>query len=436
MSRKWAIPIWLVVFLAWLNEPLSAQSYDLSITEINYHPDSTWNSQDWVELYNYGSEEIDLSGWFFKDESVINEYIIPDGTVIQPGQYRILAERVDTFNMIYPDVTNLIGPFAFGLDNGGGLIRLFDDEGFPVISIAYGDTLPWPKSADGYGPTMEVIDPTDNLNDPSNWFGGCVGGSPGGPYEDCNYAIQVNEINYNSIFFHDSGDWIELVNSSASPIDISNWRLRDSDDNNQFIIPSGTTLEPDERLVLVQDLFQFATYYMGIENIMGDLGFGFSGQGDAIRIYDDALKLQYALYYHDDPPWPEPADGDGYTLELLDFFGTPNVSGAWTEGCIYGSPGTAIVLPCPTSIEEYNALPFTAGPIPFGSALYIQMDLNLLANAEWIELLDLSGRIVFSENITTPNLLLNTGELSPGVYLLRLYDSQGEAHSLRVVKGS
>ena len=96
--------------------------------------------------------------------------------------------------MVYPTVSNVIGDFEFGLDNGGGQVRLFNGGGAPVIQISYGDTLPWPKSADGYGMSLEVDDYTAELNDPSNWFGGCVGGSPGSEYSDCNYSVQLSEI--------------------------------------------------------------------------------------------------------------------------------------------------------------------------------------------------------------------------------------------------
>ncbi len=438
MKRKSTLLIFLLAG-AYLASAQTRGGYELAITEINYHPDSSWQSQDWIELYNYGASEIDISGWYLKDETPINEYIFPSGSIIQPGQYKIVAQRTDTFSMIYPDVTGVLGPFEFGLGNGGGLIRLLDDAGVPVIQIAYADTLPWPVSPDGYGPTLEVQDPTDNLNDPDNWFGGCVGGSPGGPYTDCNYGIQVSEINYNSIFFHDSGDWIELVNSSAAPVDISNWRVRDANDNNQFIIPAGTVLEPDAHLVIVQDIFQFFTYYSSMDPVIGDMGFGYSGQGDALRIYDADLRLRYGLYYHDDPPWPDDADGNGYTMELVDFFGTPNVAGAWTSGCIYGSPTTAIQLPCPTSIETYTALPFTVGPNPFSNYLLIDLSAIGFSNVNRVTIYDISGRMVHTILPVQDQLLWdgnnNIGIALPsGLYMLHVQLADGSYHAMQIIK--
>lgn len=402
---------------------LFAQSYDLAITEIHYHADSSLQSKDWVELYNYGSEVIDLSGWKFKSQNVEDEFIIPEGTLIQPDQYKILVQWADTFSMVYPTVGGLIGDFMFGLSNSGGMVRVFNEIGTPVIQISYGDSLPWPVSADGYGPTLEVDDPTADLNDPNNWFGGCVGGSPGGPYEDCNYVIQLSEINYNSIFYHDSGDWMELVNSGSNAVDLSGWKVRDANDDNQYLIPSGTILEPDEHLVLASTLEQYFTYYPPITNILGDIGFNISGQGDAIRIYNADGILQYAVYYHDDEPWPYDADGEGYTLELLDFFGTPNVPGAWTAGCLYGSPGTAIILPCPTSIEDVAFLPFTFGPNPFTECIHLQFDATGAVHT--IRLYDLTGKPVYTQAVQGLQTTLFTGELSAGHYLLSVIGDAG-----------
>ena len=413
---------------------LFGQSYDLAITEIMYNPDSSLNGQDWVELYNYGKTQIDISGWLLKSEDVLDEFEIPDGTILQPGEFKVIAQWEDTFHMVYPTVSNVIGDFEFGLDNGGGQVRLFNGGGAPVIQISYGDTLPWPKSADGYGMSLEVDDYTAELNDPSNWFGGCVGGSPGSEYSDCNYSVQLSEINYNSIFYHDSGDWIELVNSGIGAIDISDWSIRDSKDNNVFHIPAGTILEAGAHLVVCTDIFQYTTYYPAIDNLIGDLGFGFSGQGDAVRIYDNEGILQYGLYYHDDPPWADEADGNGFTLELLDFYGTPNVPGAWTAGCPYGSPGTAIILPCPAAVEDYELLPFTAGPNPFNTALYLRSET---VHNGLITITDLQGRPVYS----TPwngSLVWNgqngSGEeVASGLYLVRL-QTDGEQWSMLVVK--
>ncbi|MBP8086893.1 MAG: T9SS type A sorting domain-containing protein, partial [Saprospiraceae bacterium] len=102
------------------------------------------------------------------------------------GEYLVLCENMTVFSALHPGVPKLIGDLDFGLGNSGDLIRLYDPEGTIRLSICYDDSAPWNTDADGEGYTLELSDPGLNLNDPGNWFAGCLGGSPGGAYDpDC-----------------------------------------------------------------------------------------------------------------------------------------------------------------------------------------------------------------------------------------------------------
>jgi hypothetical protein len=58
--------------------------------------------------------------------------------------------------------------------------------------MAYNNKSPWPTDADGTGKTLELIDPSGDLNEGLNWFSGCIGGSPGEPFFECD-TIYINE---------------------------------------------------------------------------------------------------------------------------------------------------------------------------------------------------------------------------------------------------
>ncbi|GAB3198774.1 hypothetical protein GCM10027062_13860 [Nocardioides hungaricus] len=51
--------------------------------------------------------------------------------------------------------------------------------------------------------------------------------------------IRINEVESNG---GTPGDWVELVNIGADPVDVSGWRIKDDDDTRTFAIPSGTTV--------------------------------------------------------------------------------------------------------------------------------------------------------------------------------------------------
>ncbi len=157
----------------------SAQTAQLSVSEINYNSEQTIDCEDWIELHNYGSIALDLSGWVVKDQNDYDTYTIPVGTVIQPNGYLVLASNLTKFEAIYPLVTNVIGPLGFKLSNSGDQIRIFNPYNQVFLSFNYQDSPPWPTSADGLGFTCELSANTADPNDGNSWFAGCIGGSPG-----------------------------------------------------------------------------------------------------------------------------------------------------------------------------------------------------------------------------------------------------------------
>ena len=61
-------------------------SPSIAITEINYNSDPYNESNDWVELHNYGGSAVDISNWKLKDETPFNSFTIPSGTVLDANE--------------------------------------------------------------------------------------------------------------------------------------------------------------------------------------------------------------------------------------------------------------------------------------------------------------------------------------------------------------
>jgi len=154
-------------------------------SEINYSSTDSLDAEDWVELLNTDTISHNLSGWMFKDGDDDHEFIIPPTTILDTNQHLVLCQNSEKFNLIYPDIDNVIGSFSFGLAREGEVLRLYDSAGIQVVSVLYSNQPPWPEEADQTGKTLELINPFNNLSDPLNWFAGCYGGSPGGPFIPC-----------------------------------------------------------------------------------------------------------------------------------------------------------------------------------------------------------------------------------------------------------
>lgn len=151
---------------------------EIIFSEINYHSVDTSNAGDWVELYNNTASAKNIGGWFFSDDDSTHLFEIPAGVVLLPEQRYVLYSDASLFTSIFSQINPSDGPFSFGLSASGEAIRLFDQFGIIQQSMVYSDSLPWPMLADGFGYTMELIDPNQPVCEASNWTSGCPGGSP------------------------------------------------------------------------------------------------------------------------------------------------------------------------------------------------------------------------------------------------------------------
>ena len=108
-------------------------------------------------------------------------------------------------------------------------------------------------------------------------------------------SIIINEFNYRSSDDFSPNDWIELYNPKPNSVDVSNWQIRDDNNNHVFILPDATQIEANGFLVVVRDESDFNSFYPDIPFI-GELGFGL-GSSDAVRLFNSENKLMDEVYY-------------------------------------------------------------------------------------------------------------------------------------------
>ncbi|TSA51157.1 MAG: lamin tail domain-containing protein [Sphingobacteriales bacterium] len=177
---------------------------EIVFSEINYKSAANMNADDWVEIHNVSSNPINLQQWSFKDENDSDIFYLPAVT-IQPDGYRVLCQDVGSFLGRHPTVSNVNGPFNFGLSHKGEAIRLFDANGKLNFSVVYNNSSPWPSTPDSGGYTLELNNIHGHMNEGTNWFAGCLEGSPGRAY-DPNCGTGVSEIENNDFD-------LQLINS-------------------------------------------------------------------------------------------------------------------------------------------------------------------------------------------------------------------------------
>ena len=247
-------------------------------------------------------------------------------------------------------------------------------------------------------------------------------------------SIVINEINYNSNDDHESGDWIELFNPGEMEIDISNWVMKDDNDQHSFTFPDETIINSENYLIIAGDLDLFYNNYSNDIPVIGPFDFGLSGGGDQIRIYDDLGALMDSVKYDDVEPWPIEADGGGPTLELINPSSDNSLPQSWTSSQQYGSPAEQNTnflsaddsdgLALPT---EYSLLP--PYPNPFNGSVRIPFQLASQASTS-ITIFDILGKRVLDipiKNIGPGNHFITWDGINQmgrnvgnGVYFIRL----------------
>src|SRR5437660_10088889 len=83
------------------------------INEIMYHPPSTNLLEQWVELYNPGTNAVDLTGWKFVNGV---HFSFPSNTVLSAGGYLVVAADLATFQSKFPGVANVVAGWSGPLE--------------------------------------------------------------------------------------------------------------------------------------------------------------------------------------------------------------------------------------------------------------------------------------------------------------------------------
>jgi len=140
----------------------------LVINEITYHPASSL--AEFVEIHNLSpTETFDLGGMRLDGFG----YTFPPGSLIGPTGYLVVAENLTAYQVDYGNAEAVAGVSDGSLDNGGETLRLLMPAGsnaWTVIDeVRYDDDAPWPRDADGRGPSLQLIDPRRDNNRIGNW---------------------------------------------------------------------------------------------------------------------------------------------------------------------------------------------------------------------------------------------------------------------------
>ncbi len=142
-------------FVAFAANPLS-----VVISEIAWAGSATSSSDEWIELYNNSSNDMNLAGWKIIDDGT-SEYLITSG-IIKAHDYFIIASNLNAAGVPADFVKTL------SLANSGDSLVLKDDSG-AVVDEANPTGGAWPAGDATNKLTMERVDFSTSGALSSNW---------------------------------------------------------------------------------------------------------------------------------------------------------------------------------------------------------------------------------------------------------------------------
>ncbi len=176
------------------------------INEIHYEPENKLDRAEYIELYNAGTGQVDLSGWYFSDGI---SYSFPNGTIINGGGYIVIAQDVAALNAKFGVTAH--GAYEDRMANDGERIVLRNADGQKIDEVDYQLGFPWPNSCGGGGPSMELINPSLDNDLGGSWRpSGLHSEDTPDPFSTYLISAESNQWHYRKGQSEPPSDWRQL----------------------------------------------------------------------------------------------------------------------------------------------------------------------------------------------------------------------------------
>lgn len=397
-----------------------------------------------------------ISLGFDKDEDHLSEGIQIIGNLIVSCAEGIAVKSgssADIINNTFFDDNVSVALYEKGSELGGGHAKIkncifsnsgeadytMDNESTLEISYSLsdkyglpgeGNILTDPKFIDPglYNFNLQMISPCIDAGDPDD------DPDPDGSRADIGayyfdksiYTVVINEINYNSSDDFNPGDWVEFYNISDEDVDMTDWYFKDDNPDHSFVFPEGTILNADSYLVLCRTSDDFKALFPNVDNYIGDMGFGISGSGEMLRLYNSSGIIIDSVIFMDSSPWPTEPDGSGPTLELNNPALDNTKAKYWSASEGHGTPGG---LNSSFSSNKVIEIPGYAGFAAFFAPNPCYDLANISVFSENDETVRITVRDILGAELRVKESMLSIGEniipldfnnIRPGMYFVEL----------------
>ncbi|MEO1528344.1 MAG: lamin tail domain-containing protein [Planctomycetota bacterium] len=241
-------------------------------------------------------------------------------------------------------------------------------------------------------------------------------------------SIVISEIMYNPASAEPDGEYVEIVNTGSSSVDIGGWVLDDEDTSDWGAIPAFTTLSAGQVAVIHNDVVASGTFrtewgvpasalVIGVS--WGSLANGPSSTSEILQLLDDSATPAVIdeVNYDDAGDWP--TDNGTASIYLTDLASDNNVGTNWDLHDTTASPAqtpTPVNPSGPTFSTDDEGSPGLVPAIVSGASV-----VNVAPAANGFEAGTISGRFLVSltaatASLTTVSYTLAGSATSPADY--------------------
>ncbi|MCP4306183.1 MAG: lamin tail domain-containing protein [bacterium] len=296
----------------------------LQVTEIMQNPNAVSDVRgDWFEIHNPTGSAVDLAGWTIKDDDV-DSHVFTGPLAVPAGGYVVVARSGDStinggFTADYTTGSEIL------LHNNFDELILLDPNGIRVDRVVWDDGRTFP---DPTGASMSLRGLGLNNGIGGNWcksttpFGQGDLGTPGTANtcaeptgSPAMARLEITEIMTNpSAVVDNDGEWFEIYNREATPVDIDGWTIRDFD-TNVHVIDSSLVIPAYGYAVLGRNADQATNGGVAVDYSYGT-DMVLYNAADEVVIVDPNGTIVDQVAYDDGRTFPDP-DGSALALKSL-----------------------------------------------------------------------------------------------------------------------
>jgi len=172
-----AMKDWILNRINWMNSNIGSPNDcsdvfvpNLVISKIHYKPleEGGYSSKEleFIEITNNSNLTIDLTGYYIRELGVSYQFL--SNATVTANEKIYLSGDATAFEDFYGFAP--FDEFTRDLSNSSYKIILSDAYGNTIDEVLYTDSDPWPESADGDGPYLQLVDLNSDNSLASNWI--------------------------------------------------------------------------------------------------------------------------------------------------------------------------------------------------------------------------------------------------------------------------